>query len=319
MAKNSPMRRQDTSVFRFNPKFSLAYFSEKAKRHHWRKEASRSHDLRIRLYLYFEEPEELRWAAIGEAFSVAVILAMMVLTTMRSHISDSDHFSDYIFSAMLVCNSIFTAEFVLRVVAVCAPVSAVRSRRRLLTQILWLLSDATAVAAFWVQAARRLDGIRGSGGAGALFLELLGTLRAGRMLHAVALWSDGALILRTIFASAKALTVTAAYLLIFVFFFGAVVYYAERLVLEDEDLAFGNITLAIWFMLVTLTTVGYGDFYPASYMGRGIVAAAMCFAVVFTAMPITIVGNNFQRECARSCPASCALPPVCVRPCAPRR
>ncbi len=64
-------------------------------------------------------------------------------------------------------------------------------------------------------------------------------------------------------------------------------------------------------MLVTLTTVGYGDLYPASYLGRAVVATAMCFAVVFTAMPITIVGNNFQKvsvDGADACPCVPMLP-----------
>jgi len=57
--------------------------------------------------------------------------------------------------------------------------------------------------------------------------------------------------------------------------------------------AFGSIPDAIWFMLVTMTTVGYGDISPNTHIGKGITVAAMVFGVLFLAMPLSIVGNNF--------------------------
>ena len=48
-----------------------------------------------------------------------------------------------------------------------------------------------------------------------------------------------------------------------------------------------------WFVLVTLTTVGYGDRYPLTSAGQIITSFAIICGVLFTAMPLTIVGNNF--------------------------
>ena len=44
---------------------------------------------------------------------------------------------------------------------------------------------------------------------------------------------------------------------------------------------------------MTLTTVGYGDMYPKTDGGRAVTSAAIVCGVLFTAMPLTIVGNNF--------------------------
>ena len=65
---------------------------------------------------------------------------------------------------------------------------------------------------------------------------------------------------------------------------------------QDDDAAphaFRSIPHAIWFMMVTMTTVGYGDVVPFTDTGRAISIIAMVFGVLFLSMPLAIVGNNF--------------------------
>ena len=47
------------------------------------------------------------------------------------------------------------------------------------------------------------------------------------------------------------------------------------------------------FMLVTMTTVGYGDVSPTTAAGKAICICAMVFGILFLSMPLAIVGNNF--------------------------
>ncbi|KAH8046461.1 voltage-gated potassium channel [Aureococcus anophagefferens] len=49
----------------------------------------------------------------------------------------------------------------------------------------------------------------------------------------------------------------------------------------------------MWFMMVTMTTVGYGDVSPLTDGGKVVTTMAMLFGVLFLAMPLAIVGNNF--------------------------
>lgn len=51
--------------------------------------------------------------------------------------------------------------------------------------------------------------------------------------------------------------------------------------------------LAYWLVLVTMTTVGYGDVYPTSLGGYIIVTVIMILGLTLTALPIAIVGGNF--------------------------
>lgn len=65
---------------------------------------------------------------------------------------------------------------------------------------------------------------------------------------------------------------------------------------EAKPEAFGSITRALWWAIVTLTTVGYGDVYPETVLGRvaaGIVALA---GIGIVAMPTGILASAFAEE-----------------------
>jgi hypothetical protein len=61
-----------------------------------------------------------------------------------------------------------------------------------------------------------------------------------------------------------------------------------------EQSPFASIPLAFWWVMTTTTTVGYGDFYPTTTSGK--LVGILCFyvGIVFLAMPITILGLNFE-------------------------
>ena len=48
-------------------------------------------------------------------------------------------------------------------------------------------------------------------------------------------------------------------------------------------------------MLVTFTTVGYGDVSPEGHAGKVVGSVAILAGVVLLAMPLAIVGNNFSK------------------------
>lgn len=56
---------------------------------------------------------------------------------------------------------------------------------------------------------------------------------------------------------------------------------------------FDNIFKSAWFVIVTLSTVGYGDSYPESAVGKFLTVPIIVAGLLFMAMPISIVGNNF--------------------------
>ena len=56
---------------------------------------------------------------------------------------------------------------------------------------------------------------------------------------------------------------------------------------------FPDITRAMWFMFVTVSTVGYGDVSPVTWQGQIFVCFVITCGLVFLAMPLAIVGSTF--------------------------
>ena len=65
---------------------------------------------------------------------------------------------------------------------------------------------------------------------------------------------------------------------------------------QKEISPFGSILVSMYWAVVTTTTVGYGDFFPTTGFGRFLSCVYMYFGIIMLALPISVVGTNFQRE-----------------------
>ena len=63
------------------------------------------------------------------------------------------------------------------------------------------------------------------------------------------------------------------FLVLGIVIFASLVYYAERIQVNPTN-DFSSIPLGLWWALVTMTTVGYGDMVPKTYLGMFV--GAMC-------------------------------------------
>lgn len=54
-----------------------------------------------------------------------------------------------------------------------------------------------------------------------------------------------------------------------------------------------NIPEAIWWAIITITTVGYGDYVPKSGLGKFIGSLSLIFGVLLLSLPVAIIGNKF--------------------------
>ena len=87
------------------------------------------------------------------------------------------------------------------------------------------------------------------------------------------------------------LIVTAALAFIFVLAGATALHLVEGSVQPEE---FGSIPRALWWAVITLTTVGYGDAYPITIAGKMIGAALALSGIAFVAMPTGIIAAAFS-------------------------
>ena len=76
----------------------------------------------------------------------------------------------------------------------------------------------------------------------------------------------------------------------------AVMYYAEHTA-QPED--FANIPEAMWWSIITLTTVGYGDVSPVTPLGKAMAGIIAVMGIGMFALPAGILGSGFLAEIQR--------------------
>ena len=211
-------------------------------------------------------------------FTIITAVTLMLLNTLPRYGEGRDYHEDYndAFVAWeLVFNIIFLVEFIVRVAV----------GENLATDV-FLYFDFIAVLPFMLEKV----GYKNSP-------PVLKAVRVVRLLKIARQYDASIIIVRTIKVSLAALLVPFFFLMVAVIVFASFLFYLELKAGESEDggghAAFQSIPHAIWFMLVTMTTVGYGDVSPNTGEGKMVTVFAMVFGVLFLSMPLAIVGNNF--------------------------
>ncbi|KAL4249058.1 hypothetical protein ABKN59_007514 [Abortiporus biennis] len=104
--------------------------------------------------------------------------------------------------------------------------------------------------------------------------------------------------------SQHALLALAFFVLMVLIVFSTLLYFAERGTWDDtlgifmnsdgDPSQFSSIPAAAWFVLVTITTVGYGDITPRSFFGRLVTLPLLVFGLLLIALPTFVLGREFS-------------------------
>ena len=81
-------------------------------------------------------------------------------------------------------------------------------------------------------------------------------------------------------------------LIAYVTCFACLFYFVEH---DDESFYIYSIPQCMYFAMVTIASVGYGDIYPLTWWGRVTCVYFMVTGIMYTAIPLSIVGNNFAK------------------------
>lgn len=101
------------------------------------------------------------------------------------------------------------------------------------------------------------------------------------------------ILIHTFKASSKELTLLVFFLVLGMVIFASLVYYAERLHTNPKN-DFKSIPEGLWWAVVTMTTVGYGDMVPKTYAGLLVGSLCALSGVLVIALPVPVIVSNFS-------------------------
>ena len=142
-----------------------------------------------------------------------------------------------------------------------------------------------------------------------LIIRLIRVMRIFRVLRLLELFSELNDIIEVLRKTSRAIFVFFLMVMIIVVVFGCVLY-----VIEGPEHGFTSIPMSIYWAVVTITTVGYGDMIPQTGLGRTLAAFGMLVGYSILAVPTAIITTKLWERLNRrnndrlqwNCPV-CAL------------
>ncbi|KHN86752.1 Potassium voltage-gated channel subfamily B member 2 [Toxocara canis] len=196
-----------------------------------------------------------------------------------------------------VCILWFTLEYLLRF-------SVAPNRLQFVCGIMNIV-DLIAIIPFYLEISLAICGIDFASLSdikGALLVvRVLRVLRVVRILKLGRYSSGMRTFALTLKSSARQLGMMGMVLSTGVVFFSTLLYFVEK---DEVATPFTSIPAAFWWAIVTMTTVGYGDFVPVTIPGKLIASGAIISGVLVLALPITIIVDNFMKVSGNANPNS---------------
>lgn len=123
-----------------------------------------------------------------------------------------------------------------------------------------------------------------------LVIRILRVLRIFRVLKLVQFLNEMNIMMRALKSSARKIAVFLFTVAAMMVVFGSVMY-----VIEGAENGFDNIPRSIYWAVVTMTTVGYGDISPKTPVGQAVAAIVMMLGYAIIAVPTGIVASEMSK------------------------
>lgn len=113
----------------------------------------------------------------------------------------------------------------------------------------------------------------------------------------IARFSDALIIFKDVIISERKSMLASLYLMfLLTFFISTILYFIEK---DVNPKGFSSILESMWWAIVTLATVGYGDVVPVTVLGKLVGAIASIVGLGMFALPAGILANGFAQELSR--------------------
>ena len=246
--------------------------------------------MKKRLYRFLEpSPQnENRWENSFDVFIIALILLSVGAVVLRTMESLPEGYDSFLGGFQLFATGVFTVEYLLRVYSCTAGESyshPVWGRVRFVLSPMAII-DLLAVAPFYLV----MLFAPGTNIAGApLLLRMLRLLKLFRYSRSLRIFA------RVLREKANQLIAAFFATVVLLIFSSSLVYFAER---GAQPEAFPSIPATMWWGIITLTTVGYGDVSPMTPLGQLFGAITAVIGIGIVALPSGILASGFIQEFA---------------------
>ncbi|EFO27392.2 hypothetical protein LOAG_01086 [Loa loa] len=182
----------------------------------------------------------------------------------------------------LICNIYFSAELIVRVIF--AP-----SLQRFVKSPITVV-DLLATGSFYLDwlVTSLINDQHSSNSID--FLSILCVLRLFKLTQH---FSGLKILIQTFKASAQELLLLVFFVLLAIVIFAALVYYAERIENNPQN-QFTSIPAGLWWAIVTMCTIGFGDMVPKTYLGMLVGSLCALMGVLTIALPVPVIVANFS-------------------------
>jgi voltage-gated potassium channel len=232
----------------------------------------------------------------GKLFDVIVlvaIIASIILVMLESVESFDTKYHDFLNISEWVITILFSFEYILRIITIKKPLKYVFS----FFGIIDLLSTIPKYLSFIIIGSHNLAALRA-----------LRLLRVFRILKLARYIGASNRLLVALRASRAKILVFLFFVVILCVILGTVMY-----MVEGEENGFTSIPRSVYWAVVTLTTVGYGDIAPHTPLGQFIASIIMILGYGIIAIPTGIVTSEMTKHEKNNLDFNTQSCPTCLK------
>jgi len=226
---------------------------------------------------------------LGKLFDLALLTLILLSTfiVMMESVKIYDAKLHRLFVILeIIITAFFTVEYVLRIITI-------RNRRAYIFSFFGII-DFLAILPFYLSLFFPITKYF-------LIIRMLRMLRIFRILNLLDFMHDGTFIVRALKNSSRKIYIFLLFLVIFSVIVGSLMF-----MVEGHRPGFESIPQSIYWAVVTVTTVGYGDVSPATPLGKFLSVLLMLAGYSIIAVPTGIVTaemrnkrQNLEKVCNR--------------------
>lgn len=224
---------------------------------------------------------------LGKLFDILLLLLILISTfiVMMESVQVFDAKWHRIFVILeIVITTIFTVEYVMRIITL-------RNKKDYIFSFFGII-DLLAILPFYLSLFIPITKYF-------IILRMLRMLRIFRILNLMDFMNDGYYIVRALKGSSRKIYIFLLFLVLFSVIVGSMMF-----MVEGHREGFESIPQSIYWAVVTVTTVGYGDVSPGTPLGKFLSVLLMLAGYSIIAVPTGIVTaemRNKRQEIGKMC------------------